>query len=103
MKRLAFIAAILIPVVVIAWALPSNAHRGKRGWKARKSPMAALELSAEQQTRLESLNLERAKQMAQLRADLKVARLDLRAAMGQDEPSPARSKRGLPPSTTPDP
>ncbi len=92
MKRLAFIAAILIPVVVIAWALPSNAHRGKRGWKARKSPMAALELSAEQRTRLESLNLERAKQMAQLRADLKVARLDLRAAMGQDEPSPAEVK-----------
>jgi protein CpxP len=92
MKRLDLIVAIVIPIVVIAWALPSNAHRGKRGWKARKSPMAALELSAEQRTKLESFKLERAKQMAQLRADLKVARLDLQAAMRQDEPNPAEVK-----------
>ena len=88
MKRIAVIVGIVIPILVIAWALPSNAHRGKRGWKARKAPMAALELSAEQRAKLESLNLERARKTAQLRADLKVARLDLRAAMRQDNPDP---------------
>ena len=92
MKRLVLIAGVLIPIVVIAWTLPSNAHRGKRGWKSRKAPMAALELSAEQRTKLESLNLDRGKKMAQLRADLKVARLDLRAAMRQDNPDPAEVK-----------
>ena len=54
--------------------------------------MAALELSAEQRTKLDGLNLERSKKMAQLRADLKVARLDLRAAMRQDNPDPAEVK-----------
>ena len=92
MKRLALIVAIAIPIVVIALALPSNAHRGKRGWKARGVPMAALELSVEQRSQLEGLELERAKQMAQLRADLKVARLDLRATMRQDAPDPAEVK-----------
>ncbi|MDE2997668.1 MAG: Spy/CpxP family protein refolding chaperone [Gemmatimonadota bacterium] len=88
MKRLVLIAAVVIPIIAAAWALPSDAHRGKRGWKGRRAPLAALELSAEQRTKLESLNLERAKKMAQLRADLKVARLDLRAAMRQDNPDP---------------
>ena len=93
MKRLALVVAVVIPIVAVAWALPSDAHRGKRGWKkARKAPMEALELSTEQRTKLESLNLERSKQMAQLRADLKVARLDLRAAMRQDNPDPAEVK-----------
>ena len=92
MKRLAIIAAVVIPILVIAWVLPTNAHRGKRGWKGRKAPMAALELSAEQRTRMESLNLAQAKQMAQLRADLKVARLDLRGAMRKDEPDAAEIK-----------
>ena len=93
MKRLALIVAVVIPIIAIVWALPSDAHRGKRGWKkARKAPMEALELSTEQRTKLESLNLERSKKMAQLRADLKVARLDLRAAMRQDNPDPAEVK-----------
>ena len=92
MKRLAVIVAVVIPIVAVAWALPSDAHRGKRGWKGRKAPMAALELSAEQRTKLDGLNLERSKKMAQLRADLKVARLDLRAAMRQDNPDPAEVK-----------
>lgn len=95
MKRLALIVAVVIPVIAVVWALPSDAHRGKRGWKARKAPMAALELSAEQRTKLESLNLERSKKMAQLRADLKVARLDLRAALRQDNPGPAQVKAGV--------
>ncbi len=93
MKRLALIVAVVIPIIAVVWALPSDAHRGKRGWKkARKAPMEALELSAEQRTKLEGLNLERSKKMAQLRADLKVARLDLRAAMRQDNPDPAEVK-----------
>jgi len=93
MKRLALIVAVVIPIIAVVWALPSDAHRGKRGWKkARKAPMAALELSTEQRTKLENLNLERAKKMAQLRADLKVARLDLRAAMRLDNPDPAEVK-----------
>ncbi len=92
MKRLAVIVAVVIPVIAVAWALPSDAHRGKRGCGARQAPMAALELSAEQRTKLDGLNLERAKKMAQLRADLKVARLDLRAAMRQDDPDPAEVK-----------
>lgn len=92
MKRLAVIVAVVIPIIAVAWALPSDAHRGKRGWKGRKAPMATLELSAEQRTKLESLNLERAKKMAQMRADLKVARLDLRAAMRKDNPDPAQVK-----------
>ena len=93
MKRLALIVAVVIPIIAVVWALPSDAHRGKRGWKkARKAPMEALELSTEQRTKLESLNLERSKKMAQLRADLKVARLDLRAAMRQDNPDPAEVK-----------
>lgn len=92
MKRLAIISAVVIPILVIAWVLPTNAHRGKRGWKGRKAPMAALELTAEQRTKMESLKLAQAKQMAQLRADLKVARLDLRAAMRRDEPDAAEVK-----------
>ena len=92
MKRLTLIVAVVIPIVAVALALPSEAHRGKRGWKNRKAPMAALELSTEQRTKLESLNLERSKKMAQLRADLKVDRLDLRAAMRQDETDPAEVK-----------
>lgn len=95
MKRLAIIAAVVIPILVIAWVLPTNAHRGKRGWKGGKASMAALELTAEQRTRMESLKLAQAKQMARLRADLKVARLDLRAAMRKDEPDAADVKASV--------
>lgn len=95
MKRVAIFAAVVIPILVIAWVLPTDAHRGKRGWKGRKAPMAALELSAEQRARMENLKLAQAKQMAQLRADLKVARLDLRAAMRKDEPDAAAVKTSV--------
>ena len=52
----------------------------------------ALNLTPEQQEKLKTLRLDNAKQMARLRADMQIARLDLQALLGQPAPKPAEVK-----------
>ena len=74
MKRLIIIATVVIPSLSSPGCCRQTHIAANEAGKGRKAPTAALELTAEQRTRMESLKLAQAKQMAQLRADLKVAR-----------------------------
>ena len=57
--------------------------------------MEALNPTAEQREKFKAMHLGHQKEMAQLRADLQVARLDLRAAVDVDEPASAQVKAAV--------
>jgi len=54
-----------------------------------KNPMAALGLTEAQQDKMKALRLAQAKEMAQLKANLQVAQIELKDALGQDTPNAA--------------
>ena len=80
-----FTAIILCSVAADADPGRNRRHRGP-GWKA-------LDLTEAQRGKLEDMHLSRAKEMARLRADLQIARIDLRATMKQDDPNRAEVKK----------
>ena len=82
-----FAAIVMLPVASDADHGRSRQHRGPH-WKA-------LDLTEMQRGKLEELRRSRAKAMARLRADLKVARIDLRAALKQSDPDPTAVRKGV--------
>ena len=57
-----------------------------------RNPMAALGLTEEQQQKMKAIRLAQAKEMAQLKANLQVAQIELKDALGQDTPNAAAVK-----------
>ena len=97
MKRNIFIALGAILAITIVWSVSEvDARRGGREHRMRghrhAAMMEALNPTAEQREKLKAMRLGHQKEMAQLRADLQVARLDLRATVGEDEPASAQVK-----------
>jgi Spy/CpxP family protein refolding chaperone len=93
---------ILIGVVIGALALsataavaqPGRMGPGRKGGH-RMGPdriYQQLDLTEQQQEKIQALRLETAKKAAQIQADLKVARLELRSAMAKDVPSASEVK-----------
>ena len=88
----------LIIAATVVWTVADvDARRGRKARRGQRQQtvMEALDLTAEQQEKLKSLRLDNAKRMARLRADLKVARLDLQAITRQDNPDAAEVKTGV--------
>ncbi len=99
MKARSLISLIVVTVVVAAaavvWnAADADAQRGRKAHKAHRhqAMMEALDLTAEQQEKLKSIHLNNAKRMTRLKADLKIARLDLHDLLSQSNPNPAQVK-----------
>jgi len=81
------ITAIIAAVVLISAAAEAD-HGKKRGRPSHGGPAwEALDLTEAQRGKLEDMHLSRAKEMARLRADLQVARIDLRASMKPADPN----------------
>ena len=89
------VAVVITAAAVLLWgATMLEAQPGGRG---RRGPgfeggLKALDLTAAQQEKMEALRLGQAKQMAQLQADQKIARLELQEAMDQPNPDPGQVK-----------
>ena len=99
MKARSLISLIVTVAVVsaaaVVWnAADAEARRGRntRGAHRHQAMMEALDLTAEQQEKLKSIQLNNAKRMTRLRADLKIARLDLHDLLSQSNPNPAQVK-----------
>ena len=82
-----FAAIVMLPVASDADHGRSRQHRGP-DWKA-------LDLTEVPRGKLEELRRSRAKAMARLRADLKVARIDLGAALKPSDPDPTAVRKGV--------
>ena len=95
MKRNILIALGAILVLTVVWSVSEvDARRGKQGHRRAKI-MEALNPTSEQREKLKTMRLGHQKKMAQLRANLKVARLDLRAVMDVDAPTGTRVKAAV--------
>ncbi|GEM_PF-1912205 len=100
MKRTMIIALVALLAVTAAWTVSDvDARRGRREHRMkghhRAEMMKALAPTPEQQEKLKSIHFSHQKKMAQMRADLQVARLDLRAAMDKDIPESGQVKAAV--------
>ena len=94
-----YILAALIGIVAIASIAPLASARpgkGQRGNKMRPQMagrmMEALDLTDAQKEKLQDLRTANAKAMAKLQADAKIAQIDLKEVMQQDNPKTADVK-----------
>ena len=93
MKTMRFLMCLLAAAVVLS-AVETEARpgrRGKRGFGLERMA-AQLDLTEKQQEKIKAARLENGKKMAQLRADLQVAQLELRSLMDADAPSASAVK-----------
>ena len=85
----------VVSAAAVVWnAADADARSGRntRGAHRHQAMMEALDLTAEQQEKLKSIQLNNAKRMTRLKADLKIARLDLQDLLSQSNPNPAQVK-----------
>ncbi len=78
-----------IAAAAVIWnvaAVDAQPQRGHRRGHRFEDRLHALELTAEQKGKVKALHLAQAKQMAQLRADHQIARLELQNLLGQADP-----------------
>ena len=95
MKRNILIALGVVLALTVVWSVSEvDARRGRHGHRRAKI-MEALNPTSEQREKLKTMRLGHQKKMAQLRADLKVAELDLRAVMDVDAPTGTRVKAAV--------
>ena len=84
-----------IAAAAVIWNVAAADAQPRRGY--RRGPrfedrLQALELTTAQMDKMKALHLSQAKQMAQLRADHQIARLELQDLLGQADPKPGDVK-----------
>ena len=85
---------LVVAAAMVAGASVVVAQPAKKAPRAPcvRNPVKALNLTDEQQEKMKALRLAQAKQMVRLRANLQVAQLELREALGQTSPDPTTVK-----------
>ncbi len=86
------VVTILTAIVLLQVASDADPGRNRRH---RGPDWKALDLTEVQRGKLQELRHSRAKGMARLRADLEIARIDLRATLRQSDPDPTAVRKGM--------